>query len=95
MIAFPQFELQFNRASNLVPKVLGRVGQDYGNEVECSVVTVLYIFLACSQTLYFLFKVRRARMIKNKNRGGFVDRQPKVLGVGEEKNSSLCFFLSR
>ena len=45
MIAFPQFELQFIRASNLVPKVRGRVGRDYGDEVECSVVTVLYVFL--------------------------------------------------
>ena len=33
--------------------------------------------LACSQTLYFLFKVRRARVNKNKNRGGFIDRQHK------------------
>ena len=45
MIAFPQFELQFIRASNLIPKFLGRVGRDFGNEVECSVVTVLYVFL--------------------------------------------------
>ena len=33
--------------------------------------------LACSQTLYFFFKVRWARVIKNKNRGGFIDRQRK------------------
>ena len=49
MIAFPQLELQFNRASNLVPKVLGRVGQDYENEVECSVVT------ACTLCIFRLF----------------------------------------
>ena len=41
--------------------------------------------LACSQTLYFLFKVRRARVIKNKNRGGFTDRQRKGLGWGRRK----------
>ena len=37
--------------------------------------------IACSQTLYFLFKVHRARVIKNKNRGGFIDRQRKGVGV--------------
>ena len=39
--------------------------------------------LACSQTLYFLFKVHRARVIKKKtkNGGGFTDRQRKGLGV--------------
>ena len=31
--------------------------------------------------LYFLFKVRRARVIKNKNRGGFIDRQRNGVGV--------------
>ena len=41
--------------------------------------------LACSQTLYFLFKVHRARVIKNKHRGGFADRQRKGLGLGKEK----------
>ena len=56
---------------------------------------VLYVFLGCSQTLYFLFKVRRARVIKNKNRGAFfIDRQCKGLGIGEEENSSLFFFLA-
>ena len=40
--------------------------------------------LPCSQTLYFLFKVRRAR--ETKNRGGFIDRQHKGVGVGEEEN---------
>ena len=33
--------------------------------------------IACLRTLYFLFEVRRARGIKNKNRGGFVDSQRK------------------
>ena len=33
-----------------------------------------YEDLACSQALYFLFKVRRARVIKNKNHGEFIDR---------------------
>ena len=36
----------------------------------------------CSQTLYFLFKVRRARATKN--REGFIGRQHKGVGVGEE-----------
>ena len=49
--------------------------------------------LACSQTLYFLFKVHRARVIKNKNRGGFTDRQRKGFGV-EEGENSLFFFLA-
>ena len=49
--------------------------------------------LACSQTIYFLFKVHRARVIKNKNRGGFADRQRKRLGVGKEK--ILYFSFSR
>ena len=44
---------------------------------------------ACSQTLYFLFKVRRVRVIKNENRGGFIDRQRKGVGVGEEENYLL------
>ena len=39
----------------------------------------------CSQTLYFLCAVRLARVIKNKNRGGFVDHQRKEVGVGEEE----------
>ena len=49
--------------------------------------------LACSQILCFLFKVRRARVIKNKNGGGFTDRQRKGLGVGKEK--ILYFSFSR
>ena len=50
--------------------------------------------LPCSQTLYFLFKVRRARVIKNKNRGGFADRQRKGLGVGKEKILYFSFMHS-
>ena len=42
--------------------------------------------LACSQTLYFLFKIRWARVIKNKNRAGFIDRQRQRVGVGKEEN---------
>ena len=43
--------------------------------------------LACSQALYFLFNVRRAHMIKkNKNPGGFIDRQRKRVVAGEEEN---------
>ena len=49
--------------------------------------------LACSQILCFLFKVRRALVIKNKNGGGFTDRQRKGLGVGKEK--ILYFSFSR
>ena len=48
--------------------------------------------LACSKALYFLFKVRRARMIKkNKNRGGFIDRQRKRVVAGEEENRGARF----
>ena len=43
--------------------------------------------LACSQTLYFLFKVRRARVIKNKPRG--IDQQRREVVVGEEENFSF------
>ena len=47
-------------------------------------------------TLYFLFEIRRARVIKNKNPGGFIDRQRKEVGVGEEENRrSIFFFLAR
>ena len=45
----------------------------------------VHLRIACSQTLYFLFKVRPARVIKNKNRAGFVDRQRERVGVGEEE----------
>ena len=45
----------------------------------------VHLRIAYSQTLYFLFKVRRARVIKNKNRGGFVDHQRKGVGVGEKE----------
>ena len=47
--------------------------------------------LACSQTLYFPFKVHPARVIKNQNRGGFADRQRKVFGVGKEKIFYISF----
>jgi len=50
--------------------------------------------LACSQTLYFLFKVRRARVIKNKNRGGFTDRQRRGLGLEKEKILYFSFLRS-
>ena len=50
--------------------------------------------LACSQTLYFLLKVRLARVIKNKNRGGFTNRQRKGLGVGKEKILYFSFMRS-
>ena len=30
--------------------------------------------VAFSQTVYFLFEVRQVRVIKNKNRGGSIDR---------------------
>ena len=53
------------------------------------------LYLASSQTLYFLFKVRRARVIKNKNAGGFIDHQRKEVRVGEDENRrSLFFFLA-
>ena len=59
------------------------------------------LVVACSQTLYFLFKVRRADrrvlVIKYKprvNRGRFIDRQRKGVGVGEEENG-LHFSFSR
>ena len=50
--------------------------------------------LACSQTLYFLFKVHRARVIKNKNRGGFTERQRKGLGVRNYRRRKFFIFLS-
>ena len=40
----------------------------------------------------FSLKIRRARVIKNKNHGGFIDRQRKGVGMGEEENRR--FFLS-
>ena len=43
--------------------------------------------IACSLTLYFLFEVRRVRVIKNKNRGGFIDRQKKET---KRKIKRLC-----
>ena len=50
--------------------------------------------VACSQTLYCLFKVRRARVIKCNRSSGFIDRQHKRVVVGEEENGSLFFFLA-
>ena len=35
--------------------------------------------LACSQTLYFLFKVCRARVLENKNSEGFIDHSALIL----------------
>ena len=35
--------------------------------------------LACSQTLYFLFKVCRARVLENKNSEGFIDHSTLIL----------------
>ena len=43
------------------------------------------IIVACLQALYFLFKVRRTRVLKNKNYWGFFDCQRKGAGVGEEE----------
>ena len=51
-------------------------------------VKTFYMFRfvpAFSQTLYFLFQVHRARVIKDKNRRGFADRQRKGLRVEKEK----------
>ena len=42
--------------------------------------------IACSQTLYSLFKVRRARVIKYKPQG-IIDRQRKGVGVGGEEEN--------
>ena len=49
---------------------------------------------ACSQTLYSLFKVHRGRVIKNKNRGVFADRQRKGLRVEKEKILYFSFLRS-
>ena len=48
--------------------------------------------IACSQTLYFLFKVHQARVINYKLREiNFIDRQHKGVGVGEEENLYFSF----
>ena len=47
--------------------------------------------VACSQAVYFLFKVRRARVIKNNNPGGLNDGQRKGVVVGEEQNIIFSF----
>ena len=51
--------------------------------------------LGCYCTLCIFNRVRLAGVIKNKNRGGFIDRQRWGLGIGEEENRSLFFFLAR
>ena len=63
-------------------------------KTEISTIALFHFFLywACSQTLYFLFKVRGAHVIKNKKQGGFID-QRKGLGVGEEENRRSLFFV--
>ena len=43
------------------------------------------IIVACLQALYFLFKVRRTRVLKNENYWGFFDCQRKGAGEGEEE----------
>ena len=52
--------------------------------------------IACSQTLYFLFRDCRAR-VWNTNRGEFIDRKRKGLVVGKRENrrKSISFFFSR
>ena len=53
---------------------------------KCSAETHL---LACLQTIYFLFKVCWAHVIKNKNHRGFIDLQRKGVGMEEEENRVL------
>ena len=51
--------------------------------------------LACSQTLYFFFKVRRTRVIKNKNCEGFVDLSRALADVyekNEKKNKTTSLY---
>ena len=65
-------------------------------KTEISTIALFHFFLyfiACSQTLYFLFKVRGAHVIKNKKQGGFIDRQRNGVGVGEEENRRSLFFV--
>ena len=52
--------------------------------------------IACSQTLYFLFRDCPAR-VWNTNREGFIDRKRKGLVVGKRENrrKSISFFFSR
>ena len=60
----------------------------FTNFVFGSFTTQTLLIKPCSQTLYFLFKVRLARVI-NINRGGFIDRQRKgIVGLADvfEKN---------
>ena len=53
-----------------------------------------YPFITCSETLYFLFKVSRKRVIKYKAQGIYIiDRQRKggVLGKEENRRKNRCF----
>ena len=63
-------------------------------EISTIALFHLFLYLACPQTLYFLFKVRRARVIKNKKRGGFIDRQGVGVGGGGENRRFLFFVLA-
>ena len=64
-------------------------------EISTIALFHLFLYLACPQTLYFLFKVRRARVIKNKKRGGFIDRQGVGVGGGVGKIGVFYFSFSR
>ena len=46
----------------------------------------IYIIIACSQTLYFLLKVRRARVIIIKTAGDLLITSARGVGVEEEEN---------
>ena len=49
--------------------------------------------LACSQTLYFLFKVRRAHMIKTKPQGIFLSRsRARRTKKNEKKNKTTSVY---
>ena len=67
--------------------------KEFSNNKGIAVVLLKYIFLYIKHlaTLYFLFKVRWARVIKNEPRGIYW-RLRKKAGVGEEEN--ICFFLA-
>ena len=62
-------------------------------EISTIALFHFFLYLACSQTLYFLFKVRGAHVIKNIKQVGFIDRQRKGVGVGEEENRRSLFFV--
>ena len=57
---------------------------------EGQVHHTVYFIIARSQTLYFVFKVPRARVIKYRPRG-FIDRQRNGVMVGEEENRRYLF----